>query len=160
MESLNTTFKDKNGRVWDLSLNFLTVERVCKETGVDLLDYEQQHTLAAELAIDDVKLAKTAAAILAPNLGDAGIQPEAFADAIADGEILAEIYEAIAGAVVNFTRARRRATVAGLFSKANMAIGKAAAVAEKHLESGAIDRQIEKDLEKFAERLSGTPPLC
>ena len=150
-----TTFKDKNGRVWDVSLNFLTVERVSTQTGIDLLSYETQHTLAAELAVDDVKLAQTTAAILEPKLHESGILPEAFADAIASGDILADIFHAIAGAIVNFTRPHRRATVDGLFSKANEAAQAAAGLAEKHLKAGTIDREIEKQLEKLDEQLSG-----
>ncbi len=157
MDNLTTTFKDRNGRTWDLSLNFMTVERVKNQTEIDLLNYEHQHTLACDLAVDDVKLAQTAAAILEPKLIEADIKPEQFADAIADGDILGHIFDAITGAIVNFTRAPRRATVAALFNKASGAVDKAAKVAEKHLESGAVDRRIDSELAEFEGKLSGKP---
>ena len=154
-QTLITTFKDKNGRVWDLSLNFLTVERVKAQTEIDLLGYETQHTLAGDLAVDDVKLAQTAAAILEPKLQEANVQPEAFADAIASGDILADIFQAITAAIVNFTRPHRRATVAGLYEKANEAAHATAGLAEKHLKAGTIDREISKQLDKLDAQLSG-----
>lgn len=153
----STTFVDLIGKTWDLSLNVEKIERVRALVDVDLLDLTA-NDLASRLNLEDVLLAQIAAAILEPELVSKNIAPGDFADWIADGDVLNLIYEAVGGAIVNFTRSPRRAIVAGLLDKARAATDRAAAMAEKRLTDGTIDRMIDEELAKADAILSSPAP--
>lgn len=156
-ERRSTTFVDKSGNTWSLSLNVERVERVRDLVGVDLLDLSEGD-LATRLAMDDLLLAKITGAILEPEALAKNVEPKNFADAIADGEVLDSIFQALTGALVNFTRSSRRAIVGGLLDKANEAATKASRMAEEKIHDGTIDRIIDEELAKADANLSILAP--
>lgn len=95
-----TTFADRAGRTWDLTLNITAVKRVKALTGVNLFD-ALGGKLMAELADDLVRLVDVVYAIVEPQCKALNITDEAFGESLG-GESLDCAIQAFLGALSDF----------------------------------------------------------
>ena len=142
------TFKDRQGREWNVEVTVAGVERVRAHADIDLLDVGNQQ-LYVDLTTDEVKLVHVLYGLLKPQTDEKGLTPEAFADAMA-GDAIDHAYQAFMEEWVDFFRdpGRRRALRTGL-EKLQQMERRLQEFAQKKLSSGVIEKVMEGALKEF-----------
>lgn len=141
------TFKDTEGRSWDLSLTIGDVKRVKNLVGVDLLD-ARQGQLLSDLASDPVATVDVLYAIVKPEADARNVSDEQFGAAL-DGESVRKAIDAFVEALIDFFARFQPATGAvlrALWGKLETTQAKAIAIAEEKLGSAKVDQAIEAEL--------------
>jgi len=116
------TFNDKDGRVFNLSVDIASVKRVRSLIGVDLLKVnEGDPPLVMRLGTDPILLVDTIYALIKPELDAQGISDEQFgANLGGDGYSNAE--QAFWDDLADFFRGLRRNDLVSLLAKSEVAI--------------------------------------
>ena len=93
-----TSFKDREGRVWDLSINLGSLKRIKAATGLDMLDLnvaaKQRSDVFERLSTDPITLADALCAVCRPQMDARGIDDDTFASALG-GEAINDALVAI-----------------------------------------------------------------
>lgn len=104
-----TSFKDRDGRVWDLSLNLGSLKRIKAATGLDMLDLnvaaKQRSDVFERLSTDPITLADALCAVCRPQMDARGIDDDTFASALG-GEAINDALVAIVKEWSDFFRQR------------------------------------------------------
>lgn len=141
------SFKDRNGKTWEVSLSVSAVSRVKAITGLDLLDLREGGAIE-KLANDPILLANSLYAVCKPQCDQQGITDEEFGEGLC-GDSIERASDAFMEEYVDFfpnatqRKAMRRAKEAGDSLQKE---------AEKLLDS-KIDMAIEKARRELATRL-------
>ena len=96
-----SSFEDRMGDSWVFDLTFGTIERVKKDSDLDLLDSVQLNETLTTLLADPRRLVEVTYTILEPQIEKAGLSPEEFGSRIG-GKQVGEISEALVEAWVHF----------------------------------------------------------
>ena len=150
------TFKDNQGREWNLAINVDAVKRVRSLLDVNLLDVTDGKLLE-RIASDEVLMVDLVYALLKPEADSRDISDEDFGRAMA-GDAIDRAYEAFLEELTDFFRnpARRE-----LLKKALKKLGdleaKVLAVAQERLESGELEAKLEEAL-RTSGSSSGSSP--
>ena len=118
------SFKDNEGREWQVSITVAAVKRVRELVGVDLLDIADG-VVITELATNPIKLVDVVYAICKPQADQARVSDEDFGEAML-GDAIDQATEAVLDALVSFTPNQRdRNHLQTVLSKTNEAMEKA-----------------------------------
>lgn len=109
------TFKDADGRDWNLTLTLGVARRIKDDLGIDF-GAIGDGSLFFKLAGDPYKLGAVLWLLIEREAERRKITDEQFLDAL-DGDVLGAAISALGEAVVNFTPAPMRAAVAKAFAK-------------------------------------------
>lgn len=149
------SFKDKEGREWRLSLNFRTLERL-RDEGIDLTDPK---TVLA-LGDDPYRLGMTLWTLAQSQADTAGVSPDAFAEATADGDVIEAAVVALVEELVSFTRPARRDALRKAMAAKRALEERTLATAVEMMESEAMTQRMDEVTSKlrteFASSLSVT----
>ena len=139
------TFKDNEGRAWDVSVNVAVIKRVRDLTGADLLGVVDG-TLIEKLIRDPVLLCDVIYAACKPQADGRNINDVQFGEAMA-GDAIDSATAALLSAIVDFCPSPRdRANLGRVVQKTNEVMDRARDLIEQRLESPELDEQIEKVL--------------
>jgi len=139
-------FTDSQGRDWDLTLTVADLRR-CKDlAGIDIAA-KVEGGLFDELADDPILLCDTLAAIVRPQMDVRGLTDEQFAAALG-GDVIEAATEALIAAIVYFFRSRHGGIVAKIAKKRKSLQGMATRAATAYIDSGEIERKLQKVLEE------------
>lgn len=152
------TFRDREGREWTVRVTVGTIVRVRDQSGVDLLEAgELGSSLFERLTGDPVLFWRVLSAVLRPQLDQRGVTPDQLADAMGEDEWEAAFVALVEG-TIDFFREPKRGILRKTWAQARTAQRKveqaAAQRAEAILESGDLQRQIERAL---AEHVPNAP---
>jgi hypothetical protein len=115
------SFKDREGRAWDLVLNLGSLKRIKAATGLDMLDLnvasKQRSDVFERLSTDPVTLADALCAVCRPQLDTRNISDDAFAEALG-GEAIDDALVALVGEWADFFRQRRNEVAATFLDQA------------------------------------------
>lgn len=104
------SFKDREGRVWDMSINLGSLKRIKAATGLDMLDLnvaaKQRSDVFERLSTDPITLADALCAVCRPQMDARGIDDDTFASALG-GEAINDALVAIVNEWADFFRQRR-----------------------------------------------------
>jgi len=141
-------FKDRHGDEWTVDLTVAAVERVRAHADVDLLDIGNQD-LYVRLTTDPVVLVHVLYGVLKPQIDEKNLSAEDFADRF-KGESIDDAFQAFMEEWVDFFRSpgRRRVLRKGL-EKLKELEEKGNAWAMERLESGAIDKLMDRALKDY-----------
>lgn len=143
------SFKDTEGRSWDLTLSIGDIKRVKSLTGVDLLDAKEGKILS-DLATDPITTVDVLFAICKPEAETRGISDEAFGAAL-DGDAVRKAIDAFIEALVDFFlrfQPTTGAVLKALWERLGEADRKAGEIAKKRIESEIVGQIVEKQLQK------------
>lgn len=146
------TFKDTEGREWQLAINVAAVKRVRDLAEVDLLK-SAEGRLLQQLADDPVKLCDVLWAIVQPQAQERKISDEQFGAALA-GDVIDEATTAFLTELVAFFPRARRGLMNKVLAKLEKLTALTTAAVEKALDGDAMEKavtarlqQAEKDLQ-------------
>lgn len=155
-----TTFRDTEGRVWDLALNVTAVKRVRAMAGVNLLD-AMSTTVVSDLADDVIRLVDVAYAICEPQCRAAGVSDEAFGAALG-GDSLEQLARAFMEAVAGFfARPDQRKVIRAMAEKIDLTMAAAERTALERLDKLDPEELVRDALAQAEQRSnasSGGPP--
>lgn len=150
------SFKDSEGREWELKLNLGNLSRVKEKTGVNINDAlktvkgdgVKETTLLMQQLIDDPHLLySVVVCLLEPQFKSQRITEEQFAEALDDEDVVSDIVEALNLAVIDFFPRDRRAALRRAFERLWSA-GKKRAKAEVE---AAVEKVEKLDVEKLVD---------
>ncbi len=142
-------FKDGDGREWRLSLNFHTLERL-KASGVDLTDPQ----VVVRLGDDPYQLGTALWCLAERQAESAGITPEQFAEATADGDVIEAAVTALVAELVSFTRPARRAVLTKAMAAKRALEERQLTAATAMLDSGQIEKEADAAMAKLMDELT------
>lgn len=147
------TFRDNNGKEWNVTINVATIKRVRDLTKVNLLEIVEG-SLIEKLFRDPILLCDVIYVICKPDADRQNVSDEAFGRAMS-GDAIEQATVALLEELVNFFPSQRdRANLAKVINKSREAMEKARDLIEARLDSGEVDRAIEQAL-GLASGLSG-----
>lgn len=114
------SFKDREGRAWDLFLTLGSLKRIKAATGLDMLDLRQwtaESNPLNRLSQDPVVLADTLCALCRSQLDQRGLTDEQFADALG-GEAIDDALLALVEEWADFFHQGRKPTESTLLRQA------------------------------------------
>ena len=133
------SFKDCEGRLWDVRVNVETLRRVISLVKVDLLSIIEGD-LAVELCDNPVKLCDILFAVCKPEADKRGVTDQDFGRAMA-GDSIGDATAALLGEVADFSPSpRQRAILRRVVQAAMEAEARGHDLAEKRLASGILER--------------------
>ena len=153
-------FKDRDGREWKLSLNVTSVKRVRDLLKIDLLRIDE--AMLETLATDEVALVNVVYALVKPEADgrSPGVSDEDFGRAMA-GDAIDEAWKALLEELADFFRnPRKRELVRKALAKLSELEEKIIAHGERMIDSGAMERRLEKELEKIEAEAAGRTPTA
>ena len=120
------SFKDNEGRTWELRMNFGAAKRVKSLLGINLLSplegaEPEGDPLLTKLAGDDMMVIDVIFAIIKPQASERGITDEEWAAAMG-GDAMLEAHDAFYREYVNFFRSRGRAETVTALQKQKAAL--------------------------------------
>lgn len=143
------TFKDINGRQWPVVINVNTITRVrAMAGGFDLLAIVNDRDAIASLLEDPVRLVEVLYAVCQPEADKSQITPEAFGEALGNGDVIEQAALELIGELADFFPKHRREPLKKALQKLQQVQIKASELAIKRIESPEMDRQIEQILEE------------
>ena len=147
------TFKDCEGREWQIAINIATLKRVKETLNFDLLDVAQGKELD-RLITDPYLLVNVLYVLCKPQADEHTITDEQFGEGMA-GDAIEDATTAMLEELVNFSRRRLRPALTKAMQKMNELEEKAAELIEKMLDDPKIIENLERTAEKLLE--SGSP---
>lgn len=140
------SFQDIHKRAWNVEVTVSTIKRVRGLVGVDLLDV-LGGKLIDRLSIDPILLADVLYAVCKPQADELKITDEQFGHALA-GDAIEHATVALLDELVSFCPSPRdRANLGRVLAKTREAMDKARDVLDARIESGELDREIDKALQ-------------
>ena len=136
------SFRDGNGKTWDVRVDVAAVKRVLDLAHVDLRVIESGKTLA-ELALDPIKLVDTLYAVVKPQIDAAGLTDEQFA-ALFAGDVLEQAATALIDGILDFFPASQRRALEKLRTAIERGTEKVFSLAAAELNPDAIESDIER----------------
>jgi hypothetical protein len=151
---VSESFKDNEGRTWELRLDFGAAKRVRALVGVNLLSPMKEvepggPPLLARLGEDDMVVVDVIYAIIKPQTDERGITDEEWAAAMG-GDAMLEAHDAFYREYVNFFRSRNRPEVITAIQKHRATIDAAVSEATARMEKmdpETVVRKIFSDLD-------------
>lgn len=137
-------FKDNAGRSWTVAVNVATIKRVRALTSLDLLDVAGG--AFEKLVGDPVILCDVLYAICKPDADAIGVTDEQFGAAMAGDAIEHASRALIEDLIQFFPNPRERAALSRVVEAMDAAMDKARTQVQARLDSGEIDRSLEKAL--------------
>lgn len=151
------TFRDGNGKEWVIEINVTSIKRVRDLAGFDLLEVVEG-TLIDKLIRDPVLLCDVIYAACKPEADARGIDDRQFGQAMF-GDAIAHASDALLEELVNFCQnPRDRAILAKVLEKTRVAMDKARDLIEARLNSGEIEKAVDRVLAS-ANASSGNVPV-
>lgn len=156
------TFKDNQGRDWDVQINVDTIKRVRGLLDVDLLDAVGGDILE-RLVGDPVMLCDVLYAVCKPEAEEHGVSDEEFGRGMA-GQAIDSATEALLEELTDFFPSRTRRLLKQALKKMNELQDVLLKEAQNKLESGDLDKTLLEELRGFGQLperpagLSGTSP--
>ena len=145
------TFKDENGRDWEIVVNVDAARRVRDILGVNIASTETGGVLES-IAEDPILLCDLLYVLCKPQADAAGVSDEQFGQALA-GDAIDRATTAFLEALVDFFPSRRRAVLRRLVDGLKAAENQVLAAAEKKLSEGCFERAVDRELAKLDEKL-------
>ncbi len=139
------TFKDSQGREWNLAINVDAVKRVRSLLDVDLLEVTDGKLLE-RIASDEVLMVDLVYVLVKPEADAKGVTDEEFGRAMA-GDAIDAAYTAFMEELTSFFRnPQRRALLKKALAKLNDLEARVLDRAEKRIDSGELDEVVEEVL--------------
>jgi hypothetical protein len=154
------TFADNTGRTWAVVVNVTAVKRVRDLLQENLLEIaEPAGKLLERLVEDPCLLCDVLYCLVKPEADSKGVSDEDFGRGLA-GDALGAATDALLEEIADFFPKGRREVLHRILGKLTALQGRAATLALARLEDPALDRQLEKDLQKRLEspRRAAGPP--
>lgn len=156
------TFKDNEGREWQLRLTIGVAQRVLDACGVNLLEPERSTTpgdppLLTKLGTDEFLMARVIAAMLAKQMEAADLDADDVFEAF-DGDVTLQIQNAFYAELQDFFRKRGRAERAKAVASQAALIEKGITKAMKKIDALDQDKEIDKAFMETAGETSGDSP--
>lgn len=140
------SFNDTTGKEWKLAVTVAAVKRVRELTGCDLMQILSSEDTLRQLATDDILMVDVVFAILKTQADADGISDVQFGEAMA-GDAISKAYEALIGELSDFSRNPKARKVMGkVWAKVQEVENKLAGIAEERLDSGELDKLIDREL--------------
>ena len=150
------SFKDSQGRNWDVALTIGAVRRVRDLVDVNLLELEKgEPPLITRIGMDVILLCDVIYAICKPQADDRKVTDEQFGEALGGDAILAA-QEAFYGELVDFFRRQHRLEIARAVEKQQAMIAAAVTALDKRIEAIDPEAETEKIIAE-AEKALATP---
>lgn len=150
-------FKDSNGNVWNLTLTVAALKRCHDLAGIDVAA-KVEGGLFDELADDPILLCNVMAAIVRPQMEERGLTDEDFAAGLG-GDAIYEATQALIEALVYFFRSRHGGVVAKIAAKRKGLQAMAVKAVDAYIDSGEIEKKVQKVLEEQLGPQFGGVPL-
>lgn len=159
------TFRDLEGDLWTLKINYGNAEDVLASCGVDLVNAHNGKAYG-KIVEDDRTLVALLHCLLEKQIEQRNLDPHGFAERL-DGAVLAAALDAMRVAIENFTRPDVRPALNQLNSQIDKTRQKAIKIALRKLSSpmaeAAIDRALDKEETAIDQKLAAiadgdTPP--
>ncbi len=145
-------FTDGESRKWTFDVNVLTVTRVKKQTGVDLLTLMDPGSSAFEtLATDVVSLCEVMVALLEDKLREADVDDEEFLRALDNEDIVRNATRACMEAILSFSRKPKATLMKTAFGKVWDATEKRERMQLEHAQELVASEQFDQLVEQTAE---------
>jgi len=141
------TFHDNKARKWAITLNIDALKRVRSLLDVDLMD-AVNGKLLERLIIDPVLLCDVIYCVVKPDADAKEITDEDFGRAMA-GDAIERATNALLEELVDFFPERKRLVLTKALAKLDKFENLAIEAADRRLESGELDRQMEAALKTF-----------
>jgi len=133
------TFKDSNGKEWQVRLDIATVKRVRDYLDVDLLEPENgKPPLLTKLGTDVILLCDVIYCIVKPQADEAGITDEQFG-AVLDGDAILNAQKAFYEELIDFFRRCGRTDQATAIQKLMQVMQESIEKAEKAIQEIDLD---------------------
>lgn len=150
-------FKDKAGRPWDVDINVVTVGRVRKALGINLLELVVPKSKLNE-QLEDAETLVNVLYLLCKDQADAkGITDEDFGRAL-DIDSIDEGWDAILEGVVGFSRRAARPALQKVLDKARKYKTIQEEQIQKELADPELDARLDKAMEEAMAKMLGTSP--
>jgi len=150
------TFTDNAGRTWTVAINVDAIKRVRGMLDVNLLEIVEG-TLIERLIRDPVLLCDVVYAVCKPEADEKGISDEEFGRAMA-GDAIEHATKALLEELVGFSPSPRdRANLQRVLETTWRVMDKARDLIEARIESGELDRVVERALASASASSGGAP---
>jgi hypothetical protein len=136
------TFKDNEGRSWDVTVNVDAIKRVRGLVDVDLLE-AADGKLIEKLVCDPVLLCDVIYALCRPQADRQSVSDEQFGQSMA-GDAIDDATAALLEELVNFFPQAKRRVLSKALGKLKELESRAIEHAEAQLDGGALEAQMEK----------------
>jgi len=147
-------FKDTAGRTWTIAINVDAIKRVRALVQLDLLT-ALDGRLFHQLAEDPVLLVDTIYAVCKPEADVAGVTDEQFGRAMY-GDAIEAATDAFLEELIDFFPSQRRAPLKKAQQKLQTMRTKAWNLVEQTLDSPAMDRKLQSELDKLTASLGSS----
>ena len=146
-----STWKDTQGRTWQLGINVNTIKRVRELAGINLLDVFDGHLLN-RLAEDPELLVNTLYAVCKPQAEQESVTPEAFAELLV-GDAIEEAGAALVQGLIDFFPKDRREVLRRLWAATGKAQTEAMKLVTSKLDGPNIDAMIQAVMQQASDRI-------
>jgi len=150
------SFKDSQGRSWDLGVNFTSVKRVRDLVEIDLLDLEGGKVFE-QLIDDPMILCNVIYALVKPAIDKAGITDEEFGESMA-GDAIEHATNALIEELVDFFPGPKRALLRKAMGKLRNIQTMIMETANREMEDPDFEKSIIGKLSTSLPGLSGSTP--
>ena len=148
------TFKDTEGRSWDITATIGSLRRVKDLAEVDLTDPKR----LAELGEDPFLLGGVLFALCKPQIEQRGLTEEQFIAGF-DGDVVEQAVQALVGELILFSRPAKRATLRRVMEKKAALEQKMIDAAEEMIQDGGwIDQAAESKLLEVRKMMAASGP--
>jgi hypothetical protein len=148
------SFRDGNGKTWDVRVDVAAVKRVLDLAHVDLRVIEAGKTLS-ELALDPINLVDTLYAVAKPQVDAAGLSDEQFA-ALFAGDVLEHAATALIDGILDFFPASQRRALEKLRTAIKRGTEKVFSLAAAELNPDTIESDIERRFRQLSKSSSSS----
>jgi hypothetical protein len=133
------SFKDTTGREWQIAINVNSVKRVRDQVDkFDLLKVVEDQTTIARLTNDPFTLVAVLYAICQPQADAGSVTPEAFGEAMGNGDVLEAAVDALLEDLTDFFPPHKRGPMKAAMAKLREIQARASAMATAKIESPEV----------------------
>lgn len=145
-------FKDNQNREWEININVGTAKRIKAACGIDVFSlFADEGSSLQELSQDFVMLVDTLWIICSKQAEARGISEEQFAEGLT-GDVIADATNSFLLDIVNFFPEKKKKVLLQVLEKTQKAAETQEEIMinqlQSQLDSGAIDKEIERLLQK------------
>lgn len=148
------TFRDKNGKQWNIELNVGTAKRAKSECGIDLVnvitfssDGKIEAAALERLADDPVILVDCLFSLCREQAREAGLDDLGFAE-LFDAAAVENASDALMEEIINFSRPAKRKTLEKIYQTARRFAEKMDRKLDETLDSPEFEAEIESELSR------------
>lgn len=155
-----SSFRDNEGRRWDVAVTVATVKRVRSLCDVDLMGIvDSDGELLERLFSDPVLLVDVLYAVCQPQAEDRGVTDVAFGESLAGDAVAAATDALLEGIVDFFPHAPTRENLRAVLQQLRQAMDRVAETSQAAIEEGLLQKRTDEAVQAARRQIYGVPPI-